>query len=176
MREGRAKVAKKGRIAYERGSDWVEAVWRHRIDRALPNGCFAATIPVAVDRIGIPHLSTTSAGGCDPSLSAPFHLYLISWPVPPYNHPAHDSDELGYTMATPYTHPNSTYGSTVYPPSVGDTWRDVDREAAGKDRGIMRTPSPTPEEAEELSRTGIIDWRGMSRPGYWLRKEWISAS
>lgn len=37
---------------------------------------------------------------------------------------------------------------------------------------IMRTPSPTPEEAEELLKTSMFDWKAMRNWRYWVRKEW----
>lgn len=77
-------------------------------------------------------------------------------------------------MATPY----STYASTQYPPQVGEAWNSHDLNSAKPyDRRISRTPSPTPSEARELRNTGmagLIDWRAMMRPKWWLRKEWIS--
>jgi hypothetical protein len=77
-------------------------------------------------------------------------------------------------MATPYAH-SSYSSSTVYPPTVGDAWRGADSRG-DKDRGrLARTPSPDPEEAAALAHPGLVDWRGMSRPSYWLRKSWISA-
>jgi hypothetical protein len=77
-------------------------------------------------------------------------------------------------MATPYAH-SSYSSSTVYPPTVGDAWRGADSRS-DKDRGrLARTPSPDPEEAAALAHPGLVDWRGMSRPSYWLRKSWISA-
>ena len=40
-------------------------------------------------------------------------------------------------------------------------------------RYISRTPSPTPSEAETLSRKGVIDWNKLMSWKYWIRKEWI---
>ncbi|KDR72938.1 hypothetical protein GALMADRAFT_252295 [Galerina marginata CBS 339.88] len=39
-------------------------------------------------------------------------------------------------------------------------------------RRISRTPSPTPSEAKEL-RTGAIDWKTLSSPKFWIRREWL---
>ena len=40
---------------------------------------------------------------------------------------------------------------------------------------LTRTPSPTPEEAAELSKTSMFDWKAMKSWRYWLRKEWACA-
>ncbi|TBU52452.1 hypothetical protein BD310DRAFT_1043046 [Dichomitus squalens] len=39
-------------------------------------------------------------------------------------------------------------------------------------RAINRTPSPTPSEAEELSK-GILDWDRLLKWRYWVRREWL---
>ncbi|KAI8995701.1 snare associated Golgi protein-domain-containing protein [Trametes punicea] len=40
-------------------------------------------------------------------------------------------------------------------------------------RAVNRTPSPTPSEAKELSKTSVFDWESILKWSYWLRKEWI---
>ncbi|KAK7691169.1 hypothetical protein QCA50_006272 [Cerrena zonata] len=37
---------------------------------------------------------------------------------------------------------------------------------------LTRSPSPTPEEAAELSKTSMFDWKAMRNWRYWVRKEW----
>ncbi|KLO06843.1 hypothetical protein SCHPADRAFT_945770 [Schizopora paradoxa] len=39
-------------------------------------------------------------------------------------------------------------------------------------RFIGRTPSPTPSEAETLTRKGLYDFKAMLNWRYWVRKEW----
>lgn len=41
------------------------------------------------------------------------------------------------------------------------------------ERMVPRTPSPTPSEAEILSRNGMVDWNAMKNWKYWMRKERI---
>ncbi|KAF8966148.1 snare associated Golgi protein-domain-containing protein [Flammula alnicola] len=41
-------------------------------------------------------------------------------------------------------------------------------------RQVSRTPSPTPSEQKELN-SGAIDWKTISRPKFWFRREWIWA-
>jgi uncharacterized membrane protein YdjX (TVP38/TMEM64 family) len=38
---------------------------------------------------------------------------------------------------------------------------------------ISRTPSPTPSEAEELTRESVVDWKTLSSWRFWLRREWF---
>jgi hypothetical protein len=40
-------------------------------------------------------------------------------------------------------------------------------------RGGLRTPSPTPSEADELSRTSALDWNKLKNPRFWFRREWL---
>ncbi|PPQ67777.1 hypothetical protein CVT25_009080 [Psilocybe cyanescens] len=70
------------------------------------------------------------------------------------------------------------YMTTDYPPqqdAMYDTVTSVssiETKVAADPRQLSRTPSPTPSEAKEL-KTGAIDWKTMSNPKYWIRREWL---
>jgi hypothetical protein len=80
----------------------------------------------------------------------------------------------------------STYPAYAYPPAVSDAWAGVPGAkpeyehggggGGGPDRGISRTPSPTPSEADELTRQHIVDFRAVLNWRYWARRQWLSAS
>lgn len=88
---------------------------------------------------------------------------------------------------TPYTSaaPNLAGDGQFYPPGASSISLDDDSHASpfkynkkGGDaavdmRAITRTPSPTPSEAEELTRTSLFDWKAMAHWRYWIRREWL---
>ncbi|PCH42699.1 hypothetical protein WOLCODRAFT_25516 [Wolfiporia cocos MD-104 SS10] len=68
-----------------------------------------------------------------------------------------------------------------YDPNRASFASDDSQDAIGKPkpgdavvnmRDIMRTPSPTPSEAEELAKNSLVDWKAMMNWRYWIRKEW----
>ncbi|KAF9005110.1 hypothetical protein BDQ17DRAFT_1424263 [Cyathus striatus] len=78
---------------------------------------------------------------------------------------------------------NYSYSAPPYPPPQGHIHEASTSTVIGggpdpKDveeaRGLGRTPSPTPSEARELSRSGAIDWKSMMNWKFWIRKEWWS--
>ena len=88
----------------------------------------------------------------------------------------------------PYTSaaPNPAGDGQFYPPGASRISLDDDSHTSpfkfkkGGDvavnmRAINRTPSPTPSEAEELTKTSLFDWKAMSNWRYWIRKEWLCA-
>lgn len=92
------------------------------------------------------------------------------------------------TVNAPYTsaRPAAAGDGQFYPPGASRISLDDDErtspfkyakggDAAVDMRAIARTPSPTPSEAEELTKTSLFDWKAMSSWRYWIRKEWACA-
>lgn len=62
----------------------------------------------------------------------------------------------------------------LYPNSAAQSTTTFDTKSPQDPRTLSRTPSPTPSEQKELD-TGAVDWKTISKPKFWLRKEWICA-
>lgn len=87
---------------------------------------------------------------------------------------------------TPYTSAatNPAGDGQFYPPGASRISLDDDShtpeykkagDVAVNMRAIPRTPSPTPSEAEELTKTSLFDWKAMAHWRYWIRREWLCA-
>ncbi|TFK47894.1 hypothetical protein OE88DRAFT_1810956 [Heliocybe sulcata] len=82
-------------------------------------------------------------------------------------------------MAAPY--PAYQQQSYPYPPqqsvSPNNNYNNNDRPfdgfKANAGRDLARTPSPTPSEAEELSKQGAFDWQKLRNWRFWIRREWL---
>ncbi|KZT64175.1 hypothetical protein DAEQUDRAFT_732966 [Daedalea quercina L-15889] len=84
---------------------------------------------------------------------------------------------------TPYTSaaPAAAGDGQFYPPGASRISLDDEPRAYKKTgaatvvdmRAVTRTPSPTPSEAEELTKTSVFDWKAMSHWRYWVRREWL---
>ncbi|KAI0050493.1 hypothetical protein FA95DRAFT_1555612 [Auriscalpium vulgare] len=101
-----------------------------------------------------------------PSLffSFSFTTHIMSSPYPAYGNPRVGANDYIYPPnGAPYDNLNSHSTIALGPP--------MKNEDSG--RRISRTPSPTPSEAEELSRTSVFDWKTLRSWRFWIRKEWI---
>ncbi|KAI0259111.1 snare associated Golgi protein-domain-containing protein [Gloeopeniophorella convolvens] len=84
----------------------------------------------------------------------------MSSPYPAYGRPQPGANPYMYPPnGNPYTFNNSS--SSVPPKPESSPER------------ISRTPSPTPSEAAELSRQGVLDWKTLSHWRFWVRREWL---
>ncbi|KAK7691178.1 hypothetical protein QCA50_006281 [Cerrena zonata] len=72
-------------------------------------------------------------------------------------------------LPLPAPHPSKSYDRHVT--KNLDVEKDVDTLISMRE-DLTRTPSPTPEEAAELSKTSMFDWKAMRSWRYWIRKEW----
>ncbi|KAH9831331.1 uncharacterized protein C8Q71DRAFT_881929 [Rhodofomes roseus] len=103
------------------------------------------------------------------------------------SYPAYGS-RTSPTVNAPYTSasPAAAGDGQFYPPGASRISLDDDErtspfkyakggDAAVDMRATARTPSPTPSEAEELTKTSLFDWKAMSSWRYWIRKEWAYA-
>jgi hypothetical protein len=82
------------------------------------------------------------------------------------------------TMASyqPYGSPQAPNLYPSYPPSINTHSSSFEGMKAAEDgRQLSRTPSPTPSEERELRTTGPFDWKAMSQPKFWIRREWLCA-
>ncbi|KZT22400.1 hypothetical protein NEOLEDRAFT_1071599 [Neolentinus lepideus HHB14362 ss-1] len=83
-------------------------------------------------------------------------------------------------MAAPYpAYQQQNQPNYPYPPSQSvspnnyTNDRPYDGYKANIGRDLTRTPSPTPSEAEELSKQGAFDWQKLSNWRFWIRREWL---
>lgn len=76
-------------------------------------------------------------------------------------------------LPLPAPHPSKSYDRHVT--KNLDVEKDVDTLISMRE-DLTRTPSPTPEEAAELSKTSMFDWKAMRSWRYWIRKEWCCMS
>jgi hypothetical protein len=97
--------------------------------------------------------------------------YLLSSPTPEYFFP------LSTMSAVPYlAYGNPRPDSGMYPPNNSSSFADSSTTIPGKHEfapGTIRTPSPTPSEAEVLAREGVIDWKLLYSWRFWIRREWL---
>ncbi|KAH9922920.1 uncharacterized protein B0H18DRAFT_1016162 [Fomitopsis serialis] len=105
------------------------------------------------------------------------------------SYPAYSTRRTSPTVnTTPYlsASPHATGDGQFYPPGASRISLDDDDSAQAHSspykkpgdvtvdmRAITRTPSPTPSEAEELTKTSLFDWKAMSSWRYWIRREWV---
>ncbi|TFY50260.1 hypothetical protein EVJ58_g11121, partial [Rhodofomes roseus] len=107
---------------------------------------------------------------------------------PPWPRIRHTAPARPPTVNAPYTSasPAAAGDGQFYPPGASRISLDDDErtspfkyakggDAAVDMRATARTPSPTPSEAEELTKTSLFDWKAMSSWRYWIRKEWACA-
>jgi hypothetical protein len=69
----------------------------------------------------------------------------------------------------------SPQGQYPYPPSSYNNSSNTFMKAPDNVPRISRTPSPTPSEEAELTRTSFLDWKSLSNWRYWFRREWLCA-
>ncbi|KAF9476136.1 hypothetical protein BDN70DRAFT_882777 [Pholiota conissans] len=60
----------------------------------------------------------------------------------------------------------------LYPTTSAGTSTSTLETKVAQDPRLSRTPSPTPSEQKELD-SGAIDWKTISRPGFWFRRDWL---
>jgi hypothetical protein len=89
----------------------------------------------------------------------------MSSPYPAYGRPPRGA-------SNPYMYPPD--GASV-PYSLNDSSTTIHGKYEFNANRVSRTPSPTPSEAAELARDGVIDWKTMRSWRFWLRREWLCA-
>ncbi|KAN0133420.1 SNARE associated Golgi domain containing protein [Lactarius tabidus] len=87
----------------------------------------------------------------------------MSSPYPAYGRPPRGA-------SNPYMYPPD--GASV-PYSLNDSSTTIHGKYEFNANRVSRTPSPTPSEAAELARDGVIDWKTMRSWRFWLRREWL---
>jgi hypothetical protein len=79
----------------------------------------------------------------------------------------------GYPPAAGGLNPMFDYEAQNHRGSTTTVPDAAHKEGDALNRGLMRTPSPTPSEKAELARSGVLDWRAMKRWQFWIRREWL---
>jgi hypothetical protein len=87
----------------------------------------------------------------------------MSSPYPEYGRPPRGA-------SNPYMYPPD--GASI-PYSLNDSTTTIPGKYEFTTNRVSRTPSPTPSEAAELARDGIIDWKSMTSWRFWIRREWL---
>lgn len=97
-----------------------------------------------------------------------------TYPYPPHN--GYDASAASLDSNDSDDRDPTHKGGGALPSKEANGWERGRPAVAAVDiRAVNRTPSPTPEEAKELAKTSVIDWKAMMKWSYWLRKEWICA-
>ena len=120
------------------------------------------------------------------SLIAPFLPLLISFLYRFRLNLSFSALTINSNMSSPYPEygrpPRGENNLYNYPPdgaSVPYSFNDSSTTIQGKyeftTNRVSRTPSPTPSEAAELARDGVIDWKTMTNWRFWFRREWLCA-
>ncbi|KAL1950003.1 hypothetical protein VTO73DRAFT_8884 [Trametes versicolor] len=95
-----------------------------------------------------------------------------TYPYPPHN--GYDASAASLDSNDSDDRDPTHKGGGALPSKEANGWERGRPAVAAVDiRAVNRTPSPTPEEAKELAKTSVIDWKAMMKWSYWLRKEWI---
>lgn len=89
----------------------------------------------------------------------------MSSPYPAYGRPQRGT-------SNPYMYPPD--GASA-PYSLNDSSTTIHGKYEFTANRVSRTPSPTPSEAAELARDGVIDWKSMKSWRFWFRREWLCA-
>ncbi|KAK7036766.1 hypothetical protein VNI00_011432 [Paramarasmius palmivorus] len=91
---------------------------------------------------------------------------------PNYRYPNNQSLDAPFSSYPPPNQAN--FPSSSKPSTPAGPWAtnvNLNLNQNGN-RNPARTPSPTPSELKEL-KSGAIDWKGMMKWRFWIRKEWI---
>ncbi len=97
-----------------------------------------------------------------------------TYPYPPHN--GYDASAASLDSSDSDDRDPRHKGGGPLPSKETNGWERGRPAVAAVDiRSVNRTPSPTPEEAKELAKTGVFDWNAMMKWRYWIRREWLCA-